>query len=649
MLGEAEPRRKALPFHTRPNLPDPELPSDPSLPDELAALRGLVPEATLRWARRRARHAGVGGDEVLLQAGIVDADQLAQAHARHLGLPLAPTGRRDAPPLLLAPEQARDALRTGVVAVRGESGLGFVMAPRGKAVRKLADALKEAPRPDLSLTAPERLRGRIAALGRAALAREAAFGLGARSPRFSATSLPRGVTLGAVLAFAAVSLAALGWLAPEGLSLCVLTALSVVFLCAMGLRLAGCLVPEAMAAPARLEDRDLPVYSLLVPLYREATIVPRLVAALRALDYPPEKLDIKLVVEPDDVETRRALRAEALPACFEILVAPMVGPRTKPKALNAALPFARGSFVAVFDAEDIPAPGQLRAALEAFGRGGPNLACVQARLVVENARDSWIARHFAIEYSAQFDVLLPALAAMRLPILLGGTSNHFRRGALEAAGAWDAFNVTEDADLGLRLARAGWEIDVIAADTLEEAPVRMGAWLRQRTRWMKGWAQTVLVHARDPATLLREMGPARAFTAALLTAGPFVAMTLHPISLAAVIHHFADGGREIGSIAETVALALSYANLLIGYAAAIIVSLVGLKRRGRLADGWILATLPAYWLLQSLAVWCALVDLVRDPHRWDKTEHGVARTLSPAPVRAASSDPPPPRPAGAWR
>ncbi|MEW6122109.1 MAG: glycosyltransferase [Pseudomonadota bacterium] len=638
MLGDTDPHRKASALHTRPRR------ADPALPPELAALRGRVPDDTLRWARNRARRMGVGGDEVLLQAGLVDADGLAEAHARHLGLPLAAP---DDATLLLAVEQAAGALRAGVVPVRDADGPGFVIAPRGKAVRKLAHALAVGARPGLRLAAPERLRARIAAHGRAALAREAAFGLGSRMPRLSAAGVPRGGALGAGLALVLAGLTALGWMVPDGLSLCVVAVLSLVFLCAMGLRLAGCLVPEAVPGPPRLEDRNLPVYTLLVPLYREAAMVPRLVAALRALDYPPEKLDIKLVVEPDDTATRRALRRAALPPGFEIVVAPAVGPRTKPKALNAALPFARGSFVAVFDAEDIPAPGQLRAALEAFRRGGRRLACVQARLVVENARDSWISRHFAIEYCAQFDVLLPALAAMRLPILLGGTSNHFRRAALEEAGGWDAFNVTEDADLGLRLTRAGWEIDVIAADTLEEAPVRVGAWLRQRTRWMKGWAQTILVHGRDPGALLREMGPARAFTAMLLTAGPFVAMTLHPISLAAVIHHFAAGSEAIGSAAEAVALALSYANLLIGYAATFIVSLVGLRRRGRLAEAWILATLPAYWLLQSLAVWRALIDLVRDPHRWDKTEHGLARGA--APVTEPASVPPPPRPAAAWR
>lgn len=652
MVGEGDPRCKAQPLPLPPRRENGATNSSKEdLPPELAALRSRFHPDVLHWALRRARQVGVGGDEVLLHAGLVTPDELACAHAHHLGLPLALLAGRDpaSARLRLSPDRAVAALRAGVVPQRGAHGLGFILAPRGKDVRKLANNLTREVRPDLSLAAPERLRAAVAQRARQALAWQAAEQLRETMPHLSAANIPRGRTLGAVLAFAAVALLALGVFAPAELGLCAIVALSLLFLCAMGLRLAGCLVPEAAQVPPRIADRDLPVYSLLVPLYREAAVVPRLVSALRDLDYPPEKLDIKLVVEPDDDETQRALAAQPLPPSFEVLVAPASGPRTKPKALNAALPFARGTFIAIFDAEDRPEPGQLRAALEAFRRGGTRLACVQARLVVDNPLDSWVSRHFAVEYCAQFDVLVPALAAMRLPILLGGTSNHFRRAALEQAGAWDAYNVTEDADLGLRLIRAGWEVDVIAADTLEEAPVRIGAWLRQRTRWMKGWAQTILVHGRNPAAMVREIGAARAFAALLLTAGPFAAMAIHPISLLNVIWHFAQGGRDVSSTAEAVALALSYANLLIGYAATLLVSLVGLRRRRRLGEAWILMTLPLYWVLQSVAVWRALFDLVRDPYRWDKTEHGLAHRPTRQEVTEGASDPGLPRPAAAWR
>jgi cellulose synthase/poly-beta-1,6-N-acetylglucosamine synthase-like glycosyltransferase len=213
--------------------------------------------------------------------------------------------------------------------------------------------------------------------------------------------------------------------------------------------------------------------------------------ALRRLEYPIEKLDIKLVVEADDRQTHEAIARLRLGASFEVVIAPRSGPRTKPKALNAALPFARGSFIAIYDAEDRPEPGQLRGALEAFAAGDERLACVQARLTIDNTADSWLARLFTAEYAGLFDVFLPGLAAWRLPLPLGGSSNHFRASVLRAVGAWDPFNVTEDADLGIRLARFGYRTTVIRSTTYEEAPARFRPWIRQRTRWFKGWIRPV--------------------------------------------------------------------------------------------------------------------------------------------------------------
>jgi cellulose synthase/poly-beta-1,6-N-acetylglucosamine synthase-like glycosyltransferase len=197
------------------------------------------------------------------------------------------------------------------------------------------------------------------------------------------------------------------------------------------------------------------------------------------------------VVEADDAETRAAVAGLGLGAPFEEIVSPLAGPRTKPKALAAALPFARGSFVVVYDAEDEPEPDQLRVALAAFRDGPPELACVQSRLAVDNVTDSWLTRHFTAEYAGLFEVFLPALADLKLPLPLGGTSNHFRTETLREIGGWDPFNVTEDADLGMRLARFGFRTGVIASTTWEEAPARFMPWLRQRTRWFKGWMRLV--------------------------------------------------------------------------------------------------------------------------------------------------------------
>jgi glycosyltransferase XagB len=248
----------------------------------------------------------------------------------------------------------------------------------------------------------------------------------------------------------------------------------------------------------RVPDDRLPVYSIIVALYREAHSVEELVRALRQLDYPPEKLQILLVTEPDDLETLAALSRLDLDTPFEIITAPANGPRTKPKALNAALAFARGTLTVIYDAEDRPEPDQLRHAVEMFRIESADVACVQARLTIDNTADSWLARVFTAEYASQFDLFLPGLAALRLPLPLGGSSNHFPTAVLRQIGAWDSYNVTEDADLGMRLARFGYRSTVLHSTTYEEAPAHFGAWLKQRTRWFKGWMQTWSVHMRSP-------------------------------------------------------------------------------------------------------------------------------------------------------
>jgi glycosyltransferase XagB len=203
------------------------------------------------------------------------------------------------------------------------------------------------------------------------------------------------------------------------------------------------------------------------------------------------KLDIKLVIEHDDRATCRAIQALKLPAIYETVVAPKGWPRTKPRALNIALPQLRGELAVVYDAEDIPAPSQLREAAERFLRAPRKLACLQARLAIDNSEDSWLTRLFAIEYAMLFDVLNPGYAGLGLPVPLGGSSNHFRTEVLRDVCGWDAWNVTEDADLGLRLARFGYRVGILSSTTQEEAPARLDAWLKQRRRWSKGWMRLV--------------------------------------------------------------------------------------------------------------------------------------------------------------
>jgi glycosyltransferase XagB len=248
---------------------------------------------------------------------------------------------------------------------------------------------------------------------------------------------------------------------------------------------------------------ERPVISILVPLYREPDIAPRLVARLGALTWPREKLDVLLAIEENDHLTRNALRRARLPAWMRVVVVPDSKLKTKPRAMNYALDFARGSIVGVYDAEDAPAHDQLHRIAARFAEAGPDLACIQGVLDYYNPRTNWIARCFTIEYASWFRMMLPGFQRLGLAVPLGGTTLFFRREILEKLGCWDAHNVTEDADLGIRLARHGYRTELMETVTLEEANCRIVPWIKQRSRWLKGYAMTYAVHMRDPVLLWR--------------------------------------------------------------------------------------------------------------------------------------------------
>ncbi|WP_238122718.1 MULTISPECIES: glycosyltransferase [unclassified Xanthobacter] len=609
-----------------------DLPLD--LPAELAPFRGHLAEDMLHWAESRARQIGMGGDEVLVAQGAVSRAEVARFTAAHLGLPLndplEPLPRWPVDPSALTrADLASAAARTATVVDLGGSAPVFIVAPQGRLVRRLARALRLAPelRHRLRLMAPDALRRQIVARDGAALATAAAFRLRDTEPARSAGTLHPLWSLTLLALLMGGLLLAIAAFEPALAVLVVQLLLSLVFLSWLALRLAGCCFDATEhERPLDLQDRDLPIYSILVPLYHEAASVPGLVAALARLNYPPEKLDIKLVVEADDVQTRAVIAALGLPSQMEEVAVPDIGPRTKPKALNTALALARGRYVAIFDAEDLPEPDQLRRALAAFRSGGPQVACVQARLTIDNGPVSWISGHFAAEYAAQFDVLLPVLSALELPILLGGTSNHFRRDVLERVGAWDPFNVTEDADLGIRLARAGWRTRVIGSSTFEEAPVSRKAWLGQRGRWLKGWAQTLLVHGRHPLELMRDLGWRQTLAVFVLTAGPYASALVHPFCLAILFWYLAQGllGEPCRSGTEVLVCALTYTTFGVGYLGTALTMIIGAARRQQSLPLKLLATIPIYWLLLSWAAWRALLELVQRPHHWEKTQHAVS-------------------------
>lgn len=365
---------------------------------------------------------------------------------------------------------------------------------------------------------------------------------------------------------------------------------------------------------ASAEALDWPVYTLLIALKDEADTAPQLAAAIRALDYPADRLDVKLLIEDGDIATASALRRESWPPGAELLVVPPGLPRTKPRALNYGLARARGDLVVVYDAEDRPHPDQLKAAVRAFAGGDDTLACVQAPLTGEGG-SGWIAGQWALEYAVQFGRILPGLARFGLPVMLGGTSNHFRREALVAAGGWDAWNVTEDADLGLRLARSGQTVGVIAPATLETPPEALGVWVNQRSRWLKGFLQTWLVVMRHPSRACREMGP-----------GGFVAMqfTLGGAIASALVHGFWALWLAMCLCVPGAAMAPAFAGIaVLSYAAGIVMALAAPGKRN-LGRVWLALTLPLYWPLQTVAMTRAVYGLIRCPHFWAKTPHRPA-------------------------
>ncbi|VAW00775.1 Glycosyl transferase, group 2 family protein, a member of the cellulose synthase superfamily [hydrothermal vent metagenome] len=362
------------------------------------------------------------------------------------------------------------------------------------------------------------------------------------------------------------------------------------------------------------EPEQWPIYTILLPVYREAYILPKLVEAIEQINYPVERLDIKLLLEFDDAETLSVARQLKLRSNWEILRVPNIGPRTKPKALNVGLARAKGQFVTIYDAEDRPHPDQLRASVMEFAKGGTKLACVQAPLGYFNRKQNWLTRQFSLEYDAQFQVVLPALTRLGLAFPLGGTSNHFRRTALDSSGGWDPYNVTEDADLGFRLAEKGWRSGVISPPTMEEATAGLLPWTGQRSRWIKGFIQTLGVHLRGglPGGTLRH---AVGFFAQLgLSVFSSFAHGLLLLAAVLCVACWPFGG----PLPNLFDLALGVGGVLLTWALII----TGSSATNTRVNPILIASTIFYWPLQTWAAIRAIIGLLRDPFHWEKTSHG---------------------------
>jgi cellulose synthase/poly-beta-1,6-N-acetylglucosamine synthase-like glycosyltransferase len=373
----------------------------------------------------------------------------------------------------------------------------------------------------------------------------------------------------------------------------------------------------------RVPESELPSYTVMIAAYREASVIGKLIEHMSSLDYPADRIEVLLLIEEDDEETLETLRQIDPGPQFKLIVVPPGEPRTKPKALNFGLTLAQGDLVAVFDVEDEPDVLQLRRAAVTMARFGPALACVQAKLLYGNWQQNFITRSFTVEYVMWFSFFLPGLVSVHAPIPLGGTSNHFRRSALRALGGWDPFNVTEDCDLGIRMFREGYQVKVLESITLEEANSDFVNWVKQRSRWYKGYLQTFLIHLRSPMTLKREMGWKGLFHLSAFVGATPVLAVLNPafwlLTIVWFIAHPVFLLEIIPAPVYYVGLMLwAFGNFLLWY-------LTVLTARNTKSSGLIMAAVlvPLYWIMMSIAATKAAWQLVVTPSFWEKTVHGL--------------------------
>jgi cellulose synthase/poly-beta-1,6-N-acetylglucosamine synthase-like glycosyltransferase len=373
-----------------------------------------------------------------------------------------------------------------------------------------------------------------------------------------------------------------------------------------------------------LRAEHLPTYTVLVPLYREAAVVPALVAALARMDYPSEKREVLLLAEANDAETRAALEAQELPPGFRVLVVPPGEPQTKPRACDFGLEAATGELLVIYDAEDRPEPDQLRKAAWIFGHSPERLACAQACLNYYNPHQNVLTRWFTAEYSSWFDLFLPGLTGLDGPVPLGGTSNHFRTEVLRELCGWDPFNVTEDCDLGVRLHKHGFRTVMMDSTTWEEANSRLPSWLRQRSRWVKGYLQTWLIHMRQPLKLLRQLGPSGWFSFQMTVGGSVLCYVLNPLYWALTVTWLCTHAPAISRLFPPSIYALGLFCLYVGNFVFVYLAVLGcLYRRHFDLVKYAILT-PIYWLFMSLGAYRGVLQLLSRPSFWEKTDHGFA-------------------------
>ncbi len=374
-----------------------------------------------------------------------------------------------------------------------------------------------------------------------------------------------------------------------------------------------------------LSDSNLPIYTILCPLYKEAHIIPQFLENISKVSWPKNKLDVILLLEEDDNESIIKAKELNLPSHMRTLVVPKAQPKTKPKACNYGLSHAKGDYLVIFDAEDKPDPLQLKKAFIAFKEVGRDVVCLQAKLNYYNSKQNLLTRFFTAEYSLWFDVALTGFQSIKTSIPLGGTSNHFRTKDLLTLQGWDPFNVTEDADLGMRLFKAGYKTAIIDSTTYEEANSKWGNWVRQRSRWIKGYMQTYLVHTRDSWGFLKE-NPVHFALFHLIIGGKISFILINPLLWIATISYFAlyqYVGPAIEKLYPSIIFYMAAFSLVFGNFLFMYYYMIGVMKREQYSVVKYVFLIPFYWLMISVAGFMALYQLFFKPFYWEKTTHGL--------------------------
>lgn len=382
---------------------------------------------------------------------------------------------------------------------------------------------------------------------------------------------------------------------------------------------------EVTTAEIKTYGDNWPVYTVLCPLYHEEEILPQFIKAMQKLDYPVDKLQIILLLEEDDTAAIKAVKKMKLAKHFQVEVVPESLPKTKPKALNYGLKKATGEYVVVYDAEDIPEPKQLKRTAVSFQNVDADVACIQSKLDYYNARQNVLTRVFTAEYALWFDLVLPGLQSIKAPIPLGGTSNHFQVELLKELGGWDAFNVTEDADLGIRLAKQGFRTVIINSFTYEEANSRYRNWFNQRRRWIKGYMQTYFVHTRRSRDFKSTLRKPNSLLFQMVVGGKIALMFINPIFLLLAILYYglrASIGPSVEGFFPAPVLYMAISSILFGNFLYVYYYMLGCAKRNHYQIIKFVYLVPIYWLMMSAAAYVALLDLIIHPYYWSKTAHG---------------------------